>query len=109
MIAERTSCSPASAAASVSQASFSSPGEVEPALGVGRGYLGRFPEEASHSGLEGRLLALVPDDVDSAGLRSALVEAIRADFDEGRTFRHEGWVLSRTGGRLCALAALTAG
>lgn len=84
-------------------------GDVEPALDVGRGYLDRFPVEASRSDLEGRLLALFPSDVDVAGLRSALLNAIRSDFAEGRVFRHEGWVLSRTGGRLCALAALTVG
>lgn len=84
-------------------------GEVEPALDVGRGYLEHFPVEASRSGLEGELLALFPSDADAAGLRSALLDAVRADFAEGRVFRHEGWVLSRTGGRLCALARLTLG
>jgi hypothetical protein len=82
-------------------------GEVEPALEVGRDYLERFPEEASRAELEKRLLALLPGDAELAELRAALLGAIRRDFAEDRVFRHEGWVLSRTGGRLCALARLT--
>ena len=35
-------------------------------------------------------------------------DAIRADFDQGRTVRIDGWVLSRTEVRLAALAAHSA-
>lgn len=42
-------------------------------------------------------------------LRAALDRRIRADFAESETVRVQGWVLSRTEARLCALAALESG
>lgn len=76
------------------------------AVGVGRDYLARFPEEAVQSQLEARVLQSLEGVEDPARLRAGLDAAIRRDFRRGRVFRHDGWVLSRTEGRLCALAAL---
>jgi hypothetical protein len=80
--------------------------DPEQAMGVGRDYLARFPEEAVQAQLEERVFQSVENVEDPARLRAGLDTAIRRDFRRGRVFRHGGWVLSRTEGRLCALAAL---
>ena len=41
-------------------------------------------------------------------LRNQIDRRIRSDYREGRIETIEGWVLSRTEARLCALAALRA-
>ncbi len=76
------------------------------AVGVGRDYLARYPEEAVRSQLEARVLESLGGAEDPTRLRTGLDAAIRRDFTRDRVFRHAGWVLSRTEGRLCALAAL---
>jgi hypothetical protein len=82
--------------------------EPESARVIGRAYLRQAPEEADSA----RLVALIhPGDCSSLGdaeLRRAVIARQRADFGSGRTVLLDGWLLSRTEARLCALAALTA-
>ena len=81
-------------------------GDVDGVLAVGAGYLAGFPDEAEASALESAIGVVAAD---AGGVRGALRDRIRADFADGRLFRHEGWWLSRTEGRLCALAVLQRG
>ena len=80
----------------------------ESARAVGRAYLRLAPEEADPA----RLLALIhPGDAAAlaeAELRRAVAARQREDFACRRTVLLDGWVLSRTEARLCALAELTA-
>jgi hypothetical protein len=64
---------------------------------LGRAYLRRYPEEASQS----RLAGLVPADP------VARTRQVRADFATGQVVILDGWVLSRTECRYCALHALS--
>ncbi|HEX6142694.1 MAG TPA: hypothetical protein VFZ01_08255 [Geminicoccaceae bacterium] len=77
---------------------------------VGAAYL------AGHDGEQDveRLVAALNRGLDDRSperrrLRAALDRRIRADFAESETVRVQGWVLSRTEARLCALAALESG
>jgi hypothetical protein len=79
---------------------------------VGRAYLRQAPEEADPEfliaaihGADADLRHLVVDG-DELDLATALRYRIRRDFADGRTVRVDGWVLSRTEARLCALAEL---
>jgi hypothetical protein len=65
-------------------------------VALGRAYLRRYPDEAS----QGRLAGLVPSDPVLRARR------VRADFAAGRVVSLDGWVLSRTECRYCALHAL---
>jgi hypothetical protein len=82
--------------------------EPASARAIGRAYLRQAPEEADAA----RLLALIhPGDcaaLSASELRRAVAARQRADFAAGRTVLLDGWVLSRTEARLCALAAVTA-
>lgn len=83
----------------------------ESARAIGRRYLALTPEESDIN----RLTTLIcgapenyvhltrsrPDET-----RSLLAAQQRADFAAGRTVMVDGWVLSQTEARLCALAAL---
>ncbi|EWY39914.1 hypothetical protein N825_04850 [Skermanella stibiiresistens SB22] len=74
---------------------------------IGRAYL----ETASHEADAAQLVSLILGDdavgVDRVGdLRHRVAELQRADFTAGRTVTLDGWVLSRTEARLCALAAV---
>jgi hypothetical protein len=92
-------------------AAFSRP---ESAAAVGRAYLSGHPADAD----EIRLAADLADALRSRGcdpltapparLRAAIADQIRADFASGQVVSVEGWVLSRSEARLCALAALHA-
>lgn len=83
----------------------------ESARAIGRQYLDLMPSEA---GLE-HLMALICHSeencerlahADTAQLRTILLDQQRADFARGRTIVIDGWVLSETEMRLCALAAM---
>jgi hypothetical protein len=83
----------------------------ESAQVIGRRYLDLAPSEAD---LE-RLMALIcHSDENSARfahanteqLREILLDQQRTDFARGRTVMIDGWVLSETEVRLCALAAI---
>jgi hypothetical protein len=65
-------------------------------VALGQAYLRRYPEEASQS----RLAGLVPADP------VARTRQVRADFAVGQVVILNGWVLSRTECRYCALHAL---
>ena len=77
----------------------------ESARAVGRVYLEATPAEASLATLLERLdcEALSRDPGDA---RAELRARHRRDFREGRTVTLDGWLLSRTEARLCAVAAL---
>lgn len=83
----------------------------ESAAVVGDAYLARFPEHSSRAALvaelercvgrAGRGVAALSD----AELRRRLREAVRSDYACGRTVSLQGWVVSRSEARLCALHA----
>ena len=78
----------------------------ESARRLGRAYLAARPEEASvRFLLEG--LAHLPR-AGSNDLRHAIVAANAADFAAGRVVRVDGWILSQTEARACAIVALRA-
>jgi len=84
------------------------------AIATGKRYLEQFSDEHDVETLQAPLLAGIDDPSDPAQLRAALARKIRDDFTERRTFRDGSdgsdgggeWWLSRSEGRLCALAAL---
>ncbi len=79
-----------------------------PAAILGERLAAENPREDDARALAARLtadLAWTPD-LPAAELDRRLVEAIRADFREGRTLSVGGWVLSATEGRVAALVAL---
>lgn len=77
---------------------------------IGRLYLRRFPGEADARRLASMILgqASAPAAAPSApdALRRQVAQRRRQDFATGETVRVEGWILSRSEARLCALAAL---
>jgi len=82
----------------------------ESARAVGRAYLLQEPAEADVT----HLMALLdPVGVAARGeaelLRQTIAARHRNDFGCGRTVILDGWILSRTEVRLCALAAITRG
>lgn len=50
----------------------------------------------------------IPESTDAATLQTALNQKIARDFETGRTVVVEGWVLSQTEARQCALLSLQA-
>ncbi|HSA80812.1 MAG TPA: hypothetical protein VLE23_08300 [Geminicoccaceae bacterium] len=88
-------------------------GQPGSAAAVGRAYLTRHPDEADRDRLAAQLAAGLrsrgcdPARSDTARLRASLARQLRADFGHSRVVRVDGWVLSLTEARLCALAALT--
>ena len=87
---------------------FSAP---ESAAILGRAYLAEAPAEADPDGLVARILpessARELAALDGERLRALVAERQRGDFAAGRTVALDGWILSRTELRLCALAALS--
>ena len=79
---------------------------------VGREYLHRYPQEATVPGLldliaadgTGRQAAL--SRVADAELRALLDHEMRRDFSDEKVVQLQGWILSVTEARLCALMAL---
>ena len=88
-------------------------GRPKSAAVVGRRYLAGHPQEADRAWLAAQLEAdlscqgCAPLPGDRPALRAGFSHQIRTDFARGRVVRVEGWVLSVTEARLCALAALT--
>ena len=83
----------------------------ESARVIGRRYLELSPSEARPE----RLMALICRceenhtrlaRADAGQLRTLLQDQQRADFTHGRTTTVDGWILSETEVRLCALAAI---
>ena len=79
------------------------------AAAVGRAYLAIREEEGEIAVLR-RLLELPAEDPSSPSERKQLLTRLRArqrdDFREDRVVTVEGWLLSETEARLCALVAL---
>lgn len=75
---------------------------------TGQAYLQRAPEENEHDKLV-RLLAdnsPIADSSDEDAIQQYLEEKIERDFDEGKMVMVNGWVLSVTEARQCALFSL---
>ena len=83
------------------------------AVVLGRLYLNRYPDENSldalalHLPLQIRTGGGVDHDTESGALHDQVRSQIRRDFESGNCVRIDGWVLSRTEARVCALATLT--
>ena len=79
---------------------------------VGLRYLAAAPGEADARLLTG-LICGTRDryrrlmEADSGRLRELLIEQQKQDFGNGRVVTLEGWILSETEVRLCAIAAIT--
>jgi hypothetical protein len=83
--------------------------DLESARRVGQVYLQKAPEEADRDRLLTQLypgLAPARHTRSPAAWRQSYAAKCRRDFAEGHTVRVDGWVLSQTEARLCALAAL---
>jgi hypothetical protein len=84
----------------------------ESARAIGLAYLRTVPEEANAQQLtqlicsswEQRYDELV--HANAAKIKTILLRQQRQDFEKGRIIELEGWILSETEARLCALAAL---
>lgn len=77
----------------------------ESAINLGKHYLTLFPAEANYDWLMRQTLPKSTHS-DSKTLKHALKIQRQQDFYEGNTIMLEGWILSRTEARLCALLAL---
>ena len=76
---------------------------------IGEAYLrqsGVEPTRASILAHSGDALEILEKVRGEKAVLSALVDAVRRDFREGRVVEVEGWVLSRTEVQLCALTLL---
>lgn len=88
---------------------FSSP---ESAAEVGRAYLETLAPDPSPRVLVERIVAGLPGGYtavrrgDEAQLRTLLAHELKEDFRDGNIVMVDGWILSTTEARLCALAAL---
>ena len=74
----------------------------EAARAVGEAYLAAHPDEADEQVLR-RLLGLTPGEVGDADLQR-LRAAVHVDYERSELVAVEGWYLSRTEARLCALS-----
>jgi hypothetical protein len=70
------------------------------AIVIGKRYLSLFPQQSEAATLQALLKA------DLTVHRGDLAALIRSDFRTGRTLHADGWALSLTEARLCALANL---
>lgn len=79
---------------------------------IGLEYLRRTPMEADARQLTNLICARWQgryDDIahaDTARIKERLLRQQREDFEKGRIVNVQGWILSETEARLCALAAL---
>jgi hypothetical protein len=83
------------------------------AVVLGRLYLNRYPEEDSldalvlHLRLQTRNEGFADHDAELGALHEHIRSQVRRDFESGNCVQIDGWVLSRTEARACALATLT--
>jgi hypothetical protein len=75
-------------------------------LAIGRAYSDKFPDETK--GKLQRLLLADQDPTSEQDLLSRIEQAKKNDFRNRATVIANGWVLSRTEARQCALYTLTA-
>ena len=74
------------------------------ARALGRAYLATLPTPPSADALTAAVTAGLPGTV---RLRTEIAALIRADYAAERIECLDGWLLSRTEARLCAIAALS--
>ncbi|MEM7373157.1 MAG: hypothetical protein AAF587_31325 [Bacteroidota bacterium] len=72
--------------------------------GIGQAYLETHPSEDRQNRLVKLLYQDIPQDKVDAG---QIAEAIKRDFQAGDLVEVDGWILSRTEARQCALFSLT--
>ena len=72
---------------------------------LGRLYLNRYPEEDSLDTLVLHLRLQTRNE--GFAIHEHIRSQVRRDFESGNCVRIDGWVLSRTEARACALATLT--
>ena len=85
-------------------------GNTESARAVGNAYLCTNPCDADRAVLERALCGSNPCNkqfIDQPGLRAAVMSQVRSDYELGRVANVEGWILSQTEARLCALVTMT--
>ncbi len=86
--------------------------DKESAQIIGMEYLRCMPRERNVGSLIDRIFScgtLCQTEFAEAGMkkgRELLLQQIREDFEQERTVNIEGWILSQTEARLCALTAL---
>lgn len=86
----------------------------ESAAELGRAYLATAPRERSPAVLVDSIAANLPAGHmvlrtgDDKQLKSLLARRLKEDFTAGNTVTVDGWIISKTEARLCALAALLA-
>ncbi len=68
---------------------------------IGEHYLSLFPKERDLPRLRATL-HFASGASDEAAVKAALLQDIHDNYAGGHAFRYQGWVLSRTEGRLCA-------
>jgi type VI protein secretion system component Hcp len=78
---------------------------------IGQSFGKKHPDQYAITNLKKTLLASVSSDqqeavTDPATLSSLLIEKINHEFDRGQTLVLDGWVLSLTEARQCALFSL---
>ena len=75
---------------------------------TGAAYLQKMPGEKDHNKLVGLLAgnSSIAGSSDENEIHQYLEEKIKRDFDEGKTVMLNGWVLSVTEARQCALYSL---
>ena len=82
---------------------------TESARVIGRAYLNTHPNLADREILEGMLRdpsTRVPRRVDPPDLHSRIIAQVRTDYEFGRVVILNGWILSDTEAKLCALLSL---
>jgi hypothetical protein len=81
------------------------------ARSLGRAALGALPGATAPSALAAAVLAGLPggapklDAASDDDLRALVAARVREDFESGETVQVDGWILSCTEARLCALAS----
>ena len=79
---------------------------------IGNSYLDENPDEKNREHLIDKLLVssngdLISKTADSLTLENLILKKIESDFKNGETIVINGWVLSKTEARQCALFSLT--
>jgi hypothetical protein len=84
----------------------------ESAQAIGRAFLEGHPQAADARILESQIAQSIAGGhmllvtTDAPGLSKLLAERIRQDFEAEQVVKVQGWILSITEARLCALTAL---
>ena len=73
---------------------------------IGFAYRKKFPREDTRSALSSAILENLPTHLADDLLQDRLDQQVRQDFASGRTVRLNGWVLSMTEARQCALYSI---